>query len=142
MASPQALLSSHSGLLGQVVRFVMVGSLAAVVYLLTTTVLALVVGLPFQIALAIGFCLGVGVHFTLQRLFVWRHQKEFALPLHRQAARYLLVAGMQYGVTAASTALLPYALGLHPEIVYLTTVMLFTGVNFMIFRHSVFHAKA
>src|SRR5580692_7756333 len=66
----KAALSPDSGLLGQGVRFALVGGFVALVYLLTTTILALVVHLPFQLALAIGFCVAITVHFTLQRVFV------------------------------------------------------------------------
>jgi len=114
----------------------------ALVYLGSTTVLAEVVGLPFQAALAIGFSLGLVVHFTLQRLFVWTHHEEFALPLSHQIGRYLIAAAAQYGVTAASTGLLPSALGISAEIVYLATVAVVLSSNFLLFRHGIFHAKA
>lgn len=132
---------SDSGLLGQGVRFVLVGSFVALVYLLTTTFLALVVGIPFELALLIGFCLGLAIHFTLQRVFVWGHDGGFALPFRHQAARYLLVAGSQYALTAAGTGLLPGPLGLPAEVVYLAIVLCCTGFNFFIFRGRVFHAK-
>jgi putative flippase GtrA len=127
--------------LGQGLRFALSGGTVALVYLATTTVLAEVVGLPFQAALAIGFCVGLAVHFTLQRLFVWTHHEEFALPLAHQVGRYLAVAAVQYGVTAASTALLPSALGVSTELVYLVTVAVVLSVNFLVFRHGIFHAK-
>jgi putative flippase GtrA len=123
------------------VRFALAGGTVALVYLTTTLVLAEVVGMPFQVALVIGFCVGLIVHFTLQRVFVWTHYEEFALPLHHQAGRYLIVAGAQYGVTAASTALLPTALGVSTEIVYLVTVAVVLSVNFLVFRYRIFHAK-
>src|SRR6266566_7479401 len=80
----QNLRPLSSGLLGQAVRFGLAGSVVTLVYLATTTVLAEVVGTPFQAALAVGFCAGLIVHFTLQRVFVWTHHDEFALPLHHQ----------------------------------------------------------
>lgn len=123
------------------VRFGLAGGTVALVYLTTTLVLADVFGVPFQAALVTGFAVGLIVHFTLQRVFVWSHHEEFALPLHRQARRYLAVAAVQYGVTAASTALLPEALGVSTEIVYLTTLAVVVGVNFLVFRHGIFHAK-
>jgi len=128
-------------LTGQAVRFGLAGGTVALVYLTTTLVLAEVVGLPFQVALAIGFSISIMVHFTLQRVFVWVHHEEFALPLHHQAGRYLMVAGTQYGVTAASTSLLPAALGVSTEIVYLATVVVLVSANFLVFRHGIFHAK-
>ena len=128
-------------MLGQGVRFALSGGTIALVYLATTTILASVVGLPFQLALAIGFSVSIALHFTLQRLFVWTHHEEFELPLHHQVGRYLTVAAVQYGVTAASTALLPSILGVPTEVVYLVTVAVVLGVNFLVFRNVIFHAR-
>jgi hypothetical protein len=97
------LASPDSGLFGQGARFALTGGLVAGVYLGTTTVLADVAGLPFQAALISGFCVALMVHFTLQRNFVWGHDDEFALPLRHQAGRYLVIACVQYGVTALHT---------------------------------------
>lgn len=127
-------------MLGQGARFALAGATVALVYLASTTALADVVGLPFQVALPIGYSLGLIVHFTLQRVFVWAHGEAFALALHHQALRYLSVAAVQYGVTAASTALLPSALGVPTELVYVVTVALVTATNFVVFRHGIFHA--
>jgi putative flippase GtrA len=135
------LNAPESGLLGQGVRFALSGGTVALVYLATTTVLADVARVPFQAALAIGFCVGLVVHFTLQRVFVWTHHEEFALQLGHQLGRYLAVAAVQYGVTAASTALLPSALGVPTEIVYLATVAVVVSANFLLFRNGIFHAK-
>jgi putative flippase GtrA len=138
----RTLRSPNSGLLGQWVRFALSGGTVALVYLATTTVLAEAVGMPFQAALAIGFSLGLIVHFTLQRVFVWTHHEEFALPLGHQLGRYLALAAVQYGVTAASTALLPSALGVAAELVYLVTVVVVVGTNFVVFRAGIFHPKS
>jgi putative flippase GtrA len=135
------LLSPNSGILGQGMRFGLAGGTVALVYLATTTVLAEVVGMPFQLALGIGFCVGLVVHFTLQRVFVWTHHEEFALSFHQQLGRYLVIAAVQYGITAASTSLLPPVLGLPTEVVYLATVAVVVSTNFIVFRHGVFHAQ-
>ena len=137
----QTLRTPNSGLLGQGVRFALAGGVVTIVYVGATTLLAEVVGLPFQVALALGFGVALTVHFTLQRLFVWTHHEEFALPLHHQAGRYLAVSAVQYGVTAASTALLPSALGVSTEIVYLATVAVVVSTNFLVFRNAIFHAE-
>jgi putative flippase GtrA len=112
------------------VRFALAGATVACVYLVTTIVLADVAGIPFQVALAGGFCVGLIVHFALQRVFVWISHEEFALPLHHPAGLYLIVAGVQYGVTAASTSLLPTALGVSTELVYLATVAVLVSATF------------
>lgn len=126
----------------QGLRFAIAGGTAAVVYLLSTTALSVVVGMPFQVALAIGSCLALVVHFSLQRMFVWAHQRGFALALPRQIRRYLLAAGAQYGVTVASTALLPAALGLPVEVVYIATALVLALANFLVLRYGVFHPTA
>jgi putative flippase GtrA len=136
------LMTPEGGLPGQGVRFALTGATVAVVYLGVTTVLAAVLGLPFQAALAIGFATALVVHFTLQRAFVWIHHTEFALSLLHQAGRYLISAAVQYGVTVASTTLLPPVLGLPTEIVYLATVATLMGANFFVFRYGIFHARS
>ena len=98
-------------------RFVLVGGIVFGVYVGTTTLLAEVVGLPFEVALAIGFALAIATHFSLQRFFVWRHAAAFALPLHHQLVRYMAMAAIQYGLTATITATLPHAFGVSPEVV-------------------------
>jgi putative flippase GtrA/molybdopterin-guanine dinucleotide biosynthesis protein A len=132
-------LRTRSGLLGQGTRYALAGCVVALVYLLTTTALATLVQLPFELALAIGFCAGIVVHFTLQRKFVWTDRGDFALPLRRQTARYVAAAGTQYALTAGGTALLPAALGLPVEAVYLAIVAVLISTNFLVFRNVVFH---
>ena len=120
-------------------RFVVAGGIVFATYVVTTTILAEVIGAPFELSLAIGFTLAIVTHFSLQRLFVWRHPAAFALPLHHQLVRYLAVAGFQYGITAAITATLPKVLKVSPEVVYLPTVILLSGTNFLILRSRIFH---
>ena len=124
---------------GQGFRFALVGGLVAGVYVGTTTFLAEVLGLPFEVSLAIGFALALVTHFSLQRLYVWRHPAAFALPLHHQLARYTGVAALQYGLTAVITGTLAHALGVSPEVVYLPTVVVITVTNFLVFRSRIFH---
>jgi len=136
------LASPESGRLGQGVRFAIAGGVVTVVYVATTTLLAQVFGVAFQVALVIGYTLGLCVHFTLQRVFVWVHHEEFVLSVHQQAGRYLLLAGLQYATTAAAVAVLPSPLGLSSQVVYLGAVVVVTAANFLIFGSRVFHAKA
>jgi putative flippase GtrA len=134
-------LRTRSDLLGQGTRYAMTGCVVGLMYLLTTTALATFAHLQFELALAIGFCTGLVVHFTLQRKFVWTGRGEFALPLRRQSARYLAAAGTQYGLTAGGTAFLPAALGLPVEVVYLGVVAVLVSTNFLVYRNIVFHPE-
>lgn len=133
--------SPRSGLLGQLVRFGLAGGLVTLLYLTVTTVLSQVVGLPFELALIIGFVSALLLHFTLQRLFVWVHDDGFALGMDRQVRRYLVMAGCQYGVTALATAVLPRALGVPTELVYLATMVVVTSTGFLIMRFVIFHGN-
>jgi len=140
-AAALTLRSPSSGLLGQGVRFLIAGGIVVVVYVTTTTVLADVVGLHFQVALAIGFAVAMLVQFNLYRVFVWVHHEEFALPVHHQVGRYLTAAGVNYGLTAACTAVLPGVLGVPTEAVYLVMVAALPVMNFVVLRYVIFHAK-
>jgi putative flippase GtrA len=143
LALAQAFLrdirSPRWGLLGQLLRFALSGGIVAVVYVSITTLLHEAFAVPFQIALAIGFSVGVALHFTLQRVFVWRHDDSFALAVHHQAIRYLCVCGSQYGVTAVSSAVLPALVGLPVEVVYIATMLAIAVFNFIVFRGRIFH---
>jgi putative flippase GtrA len=127
--------------LGQGVRFVVAGGLVVLVYVSTTTVLADVVGMYFQVALAIGFGVALVVQFNLYRMFVWIHHEAFALSAHHQAGRYMAAAAIGYGLTAICTSFLPSALGVSTEIVYLAMVAALPVINFTVLRYVIFHAK-
>ena len=126
-------------LAAQGLRFILSGCFVALVYIATTSLLAEGVGLAFERSLAIGFAVAFATHFALQRLFVWTHPDGFALPLQHQVVRYLPLAGMQCGATAAATAILPRALGVSTEVVYLLSAALLSASNFLVFGSSVFH---
>jgi putative flippase GtrA len=135
-----ALSAPAARLRGQGARYILIGCASAAVYLLSTTLFALALGLPFEAALAAGSCVTVAFNFTAQRTFVWVHEGQFALSLHRQFGRYMYVVAAQYGVTALSVGVLPHLLGLASEIVYLATAASLAAVNFVAFRYGVFHA--
>lgn len=85
-------------------------------------------------------CAGGRFALSLQRLYVWRLTAAVALSLHDQLARYLAMAALQYGTTAAITATLPDTLRVSHEVVYLPTVLVIAVTNFLVFRSRIFHA--
>ena len=93
--------SPSLGMSGDALRYVLAGGIVFVVYVATTLTLADLVGLPFEVALVIGYLLAFVVHFTLQRVFVWIHMDGFALPAVHQAGRYMLVSGANYACGGA-----------------------------------------
>ncbi len=134
------LRSPESGVIGEGLRFAIAGGTVALIYLTTTTVLHEVFGVPFQLALIIGTLTGLTAHFTLQRVFVWVHHEEFALSVHAQVGRYLVVAAIQYTLTALSTSILPGALDLPVTPVYLATACSLAALNFLVLRGRIFHS--
>jgi putative flippase GtrA len=139
VAGPGWRVSGIGGLAGPGLRFGLAGGVVAVVYIASTSLLAEVLGVDFQVALATGFALAIITHFALQRKFVWTHPEGFAVSLRHQVLRYMVVAGTQYGLTAAATSVLPGVLHVAREIVYLCCAAGLTATNFVIFRAAVFH---
>jgi putative flippase GtrA len=125
---------------GQGLRFAIAGGLVAAVYVLATLLFSHVFGLPFEVALLLGFAVALTTHFTLQRLFVWPHDAGFALPIHHQVGRYLGIAAAQYAITASATAILPGALNVATDLVYLGVTATVSVANFLLFRTHVFHS--
>ena len=125
---------------GRAARFIIAGGAMAIFYLGLTSLLALI-GIPFQAALIVSFLAAVVVHFTLQRLFVWSHRGEYALPMRRQLRRYLPLVVVQYITTAVAMAILPKWLGLPVLPVYIVFALCYSLFNFLFFRARVFHIE-
>ena len=141
-ALAQRVRSLDRALLGQGIRFAITGAGVAAVYVVTTLFLANVVGLHFQVALAIGYFVAVTTHFFAHRLFVWGHGPDYALSATGQATRYVPISLAQYAITALATSVLPSALGLPTDLVYLVTVVCVAAATFVVLRTRVFHAGA
>jgi putative flippase GtrA len=138
LAKARALCSRREGLLGEGVRFLLTGGLAAATNVLVTNLLAYVVGLPFELAFVIGFGTAIAGQFVLFRVWVWGHHEQFARPVHHQVTLFLLVALLIYGFTAICTWLLPGALGVPTEVVYLACVAASPLINFLVARNRIF----
>jgi putative flippase GtrA len=136
-----AIVLRADNVAAQGMRYACTGVVVSVVYITITTLLSAVVHVRFELALVIGWCGAISVHFTLQRTFVWAREARFALPFRHQVGRYLLIAVSQLGITAATTTVLPSLLGISAELVYLATGGCITVVNFLVFRKGVFHAS-
>ena len=129
---------SNDSLRDQGTRFLLAGGAMAIFYLGLTSLLTLA-GVPFQLALILGFVANVALHFTLQRVFVWPQRQEYALALDEQLWRYLPLVVAQYALTVAATATLPGWLGLPVLLVFVGITVSFTVFNFLFFRVRIFH---
>jgi putative flippase GtrA len=124
--------------LAQLVRYAAAGGTSALLYVVLTLLLAGPVGLPIQVAIPPAYVLAVIVNFALQRHFVFRHNGDFALPIHHQAGYYVVVGVIVVGGSAAATTWLPPLLDVSEEAVYLGTVVLTPLFTYAVFRLRVF----
>jgi putative flippase GtrA len=121
-------------------RYLIGGGTTAAVYIGLTLLLSGPAGVNIQIAIPIAYTCSLVVHFSLQRWFVWAHHEEYALASHVQVGRYLLLALAQYAFTATATAVLPSALGVSAQLVYVVSAVLAAVLAFLAMRYLVFHA--
>jgi putative flippase GtrA len=118
---------------------VLTGGFIAVVYLGFGLLLSGPLGVPVQIAIPLSFVLSTCLNYSLQRLFVFAHSADFALSAQAQFGRYLQVGAVQYAFTAAATALLPDALGVDEQVVYVVAALTAAAITFVVLRVVVFH---
>jgi putative flippase GtrA len=121
-------------------RFAVSGLAVAVFHLSAVTILNLA-GMPIQGALALGYALALGLHFTLNRGWVFASGGRYALSLSAQGARYLCVALSSYGLTAAALKVLPDASGMSDLQVFLAVTISLGVVNFLVLRAWVFRSQ-
>ncbi|RBY77833.1 GtrA family protein [Geodermatophilus sp. TF02-6] len=125
----------RGGLLGQLVRFVAVGLLGAVVDL-SVYLLGLHAGLPTYLARAVSFVCGTTVAYVLNRR--WSFGVEGS---PRRAAAFVLLYGTTFvvvlGVNAAALALLPRT-PWTTTAAWVVSQGVGTAVNFVVLRLVVF----
>jgi putative flippase GtrA len=124
----------------QAMRFVLSGSTVAAVYLGLGLLFSGPVGMPIQIAIPVAYVLSVLLNYTLQRTFVFADRERFALEGRRQFVRYVGIGTVQYALTALATALLPDALGVSEQVVFVAVALIAAAVTFVLLRFVVFHA--
>jgi putative flippase GtrA len=97
------------------------------------------VGLPIQAAIAVSYPFILALHFSLQRLFVFRSEAEYRLSGSAQLRRYLAVQALQYLCIAGGTEFMRSVVGLGDQIAYLAAVFTVTALSFVLMRLRVFH---
>jgi putative flippase GtrA len=123
----------------QFVRWAMSGAVVTAVNLGGTALLYGIAGLDIQVAIPISFTVGVALHFALQRYVVFQDVRAFALAMHHQVGRYVVIGVTQYAATAATTALLPELFGTPPLLAYFIAMVTFSVTSFFVLRGGVFH---
>lgn len=120
-------------------KFAFTGAFVALVHLGLVSLLVLL-GLPIQIALAIGYVVALAFHFTMNRQWVFSDESGYALHISRQGVRYVLLAGFSYAVTATAVAVLPDLIGIHEMVAFVGSTLGMAGVSFLLLHAWVFRA--
>jgi putative flippase GtrA len=124
----------------RIARFITAGGFVAIVNL-GTGALLLALGVEVQLAVAIAYLAGIATHFTLQRLFVFAGEGEFALTLGQQLRRYAALAAVQYPATAGLVALL-VAAGLSNLAAVACAALVVMPMTYFLLRTQLFHVAA
>jgi putative flippase GtrA len=126
--------------LQRVTRYLTAGGLVAVVNL-GSGALLLALGVEVQLTVAIAYFAAISTHFTLQRVFVFAGEGQFALTLGQQLRRYLAMTAVQYPATAGLVALL-IALGFSNLAAVVSAALMVTPVIYVLLRTRMFHLAA
>ncbi len=121
-------------------RYAIAGAFVGLFYMGFTVLLSSAAGLALPLAIAIAYFFTVLLHFTLQRLFVFRHVESFALQVRHQIGRYVVLGSIQYAINTTATQLLPGPLGVSPEVVFVLTTGTLSVLSFLLLRLAVFHS--
>ena len=139
---PRRRLHARSRSFPRVARFGLSGGVVALVNLGAMTGLVAGFGIRAQLALIVSYALGLTVHFTLNRQWVFSPEGAYHLHLTAQGIRYVGSASAIYGLTALALATLPGALGVPSLAVYYVTVLALSVANFFVLRNFVFRAAS
>jgi putative flippase GtrA len=123
----------------QGLRYIAVGCLVGGLYLAITVGLSELAGLPFQVAMPIGYFTAIGVHFALHRSWTFTSDSGYALSLKGQAGRYLAFVVGQYAVVAGAVAVGTTVLDVSPLVAWLAVVAPLTLASFVVLRTKTFH---
>ena len=131
---------THAALARSEGRYVVAGTIVGLFYMGSTVLLSSVAGFAMPVAIGVAYFFTVVLHFTLQRLYVFRHVESFALQARHQAGRYVVLGAVQYAINTAATELLPKPLGLSPEVVFVLTTGTLSVLSYLLLRLAVFHS--
>jgi putative flippase GtrA len=119
-------------------RFALSAITVQIVYAALMAVLLLGLDLPRQAALAIGYASALGVHFTLNRQFVFAPTAGYTQGLTAHGGRYLVTALVVYVITAFGLAVVPDAIGVAPFLAWLLLATTIGALNFVLLSRFVF----
>lgn len=126
----------------QGLRYIAVGCLVAGLYFVITAGLSELAGLPFQLAMLVGYSTALTVHFVLHRSYTFTTEQGYALSASHQAGRYVTFAVAQYLVVAGAVALGTSLFDVSPLLIWLAIVTPLIAVSFLLLRTRMFHSRS
>jgi putative flippase GtrA len=127
-------------IIGQALRFGIAGGIVTGVNLSIPIVLNDALGIPIEVVIPFAYIVSAALQFTLQRHFVFRHVKEFALSTRAQVMYYVMIGAVQYPTVALGTFILPKLVDISSKVAFLSTSLAFSVCLFLFMRRRVFHA--
>lgn len=122
--------------LWQAVRFLIVGGMAALGYIVVATVLETLAAFPAWAASVLGYASMIGPAYMGHRLFAFRATTE-----HKQSfPRYLSVQILCLVLSGVFAGLLSGMTALYPAIIYVAVAAILAVVSFVLTRLWVFAA--
>src|SRR5215218_1597402 len=89
----------------------------------------------------IAYAISLAVHFSGQRLFVFRTHEGFELVVQHQARRYILIGAAQIGLSLIITTFVPGLIGVDERIVYVVATLALAVGSYLMLRFHVFHER-
>lgn len=114
------------------VGFFLAGGVATLVNYAVFLVL-LILNVQYLVASAMGFLSGIGVSFTINRLYVFTNRTSSKARFVRYMAAYLVALTVQLFLLETSVQL-----GVRPEISNIVAILIVVVVNFFVVRKFVF----
>lgn len=114
------------------VGFFLAGGAATLVNYAVFLVL-LILNVQYLVASAMGFLSGIGVSFTINRLYVFTNRTSSKARFVRYMAAYLVALTVQLFLLETSVQL-----GVRPEISNIVAILIVVVVNFFVVRKFVF----
>ena len=121
--------------MGQLVRFLLVGAANTAVGISCIFTSMWLFGIDYRLANALGYMIGFGLSFLLNRTWTFRYRGRWS----GSFARWLVVGALAYGLNFLTVVFLHQSFGLGAYLVqvagvFVYTVVAFFGARFFAFR--------
>lgn len=119
----------------QLARYLLVGLLVFWFYFFLLYVFIQLLGVYYPIGVTIAYALAACAHFLLNRTYTFKAGRGLA---HFQMAKFMVLLGINYGVTLAVVSVAVERLGLSPYLGAIAGILATTLIGFVATKYWVF----